>query len=101
MVQRGNGMACLVAGGAATLPCFFFGRSGWSIFIHCAPSLRSPAPIPEVLRLYRARLTDRDVQAIDGARVTAPLQTLLDVIAELQSPKRSWSGPLTRRSGAE
>jgi predicted transcriptional regulator of viral defense system len=38
--------------------------------------------IPEVLRLHRARLADRDIQTIDGVRVTTPLRTLLDVIAE-------------------
>lgn len=46
------------------------------------PGFRRMAAIPEVLRLHRARLADRDVQTIDGVRVTTPLRTLLDVIAE-------------------
>ena len=37
---------------------------------------------PDVLRLHHARLSDRDVQTIDGVRVTTPLRTLIDVIAE-------------------
>jgi hypothetical protein len=40
------------------------------------------AAIPEVLRLHRAKLANRDVQTIDGVRVTTPLRTLLDVIGE-------------------
>jgi hypothetical protein len=51
--------------------------------------------VPELLRLYPARFADRGVQTIDGARGT-PLQTLLDVIAEVTLPKRRWSRPLTR-----
>jgi predicted transcriptional regulator of viral defense system len=46
------------------------------------PGFRRMAAIPDVLRLHRARLGDRDVQTIDGVRVTTPLRTLLDVIAE-------------------
>lgn len=46
------------------------------------PGFRRMAAIPEVLRLHRARLADREVQTIDGVRVTTPLRTLLDVIAE-------------------
>jgi predicted transcriptional regulator of viral defense system len=46
------------------------------------PGFRRMAAIPEVLRLHRARLADRDVQTIDGVRVTTPLRALLDVIAE-------------------
>jgi predicted transcriptional regulator of viral defense system len=46
------------------------------------PGFRRMAAIPEVLRLHRARLSGRDVQTIDGVRVTAPIRTLLDVIAE-------------------
>ena len=46
------------------------------------PGFRRMAPIPKVLRLHHARLNQRDVQAIDGARVTTPLRTLIDVIAE-------------------
>jgi predicted transcriptional regulator of viral defense system len=43
---------------------------------------RRMAAIPPVLRLHRARLHVRDVQTIDGARVTTPLRTLVDVISE-------------------
>jgi predicted transcriptional regulator of viral defense system len=46
------------------------------------PGFRRMAAIPEVLRLHRARLADREVQTIDGVRVTTPLRTLLDVIGE-------------------
>jgi predicted transcriptional regulator of viral defense system len=46
------------------------------------PGFRRMAAIPEVLRLHRARLGERDVQTIDGVRVTTPIRTLLDVIAE-------------------
>jgi predicted transcriptional regulator of viral defense system len=46
------------------------------------PGFRRMVAIPEVLRLHRARLADRDIQTIDGVRVTTPLRTLLDVIAE-------------------
>ncbi len=43
---------------------------------------RRMAAIPEVLRLHHARLSERDVQTIDGVRVTTPLRTLIDVLAE-------------------
>lgn len=46
------------------------------------PGFRRMAAIPEVLRLHRARLTNRNVKTIDGVRVTTPLRTLTDVIAE-------------------
>jgi predicted transcriptional regulator of viral defense system len=46
------------------------------------PRFRRMAAIPEVLRLHHARLSDREVQTIDGVRVTTPLRTLIDVIAE-------------------
>jgi predicted transcriptional regulator of viral defense system len=46
------------------------------------PGFRRMAAIPEVLRLHRARLNARDVQTIEGVRVTTPLRTLLDVIAD-------------------
>jgi predicted transcriptional regulator of viral defense system len=46
------------------------------------PGFRRMAAIPEVLQLHHSRLADRDVQTIDGVRVTTPLRTLLDVIAE-------------------
>jgi predicted transcriptional regulator of viral defense system len=46
------------------------------------PGFRRMAAIPDVLRLRHARLSERDVQTIDGVRVTAPIRTLIDVIAE-------------------
>jgi predicted transcriptional regulator of viral defense system len=46
------------------------------------PGFRRMAAIPEVLRLHRAKIAARDVQTIDAVRVTTPLRTLLDVIAE-------------------
>lgn len=46
------------------------------------PGFQRTAAIPQVLRLHRARLTARDVETIDGIRVTAPLRTLIDVIVE-------------------
>jgi predicted transcriptional regulator of viral defense system len=46
------------------------------------PGFRRMAAIPHVLRLHHARLSPRDVQTIDGVRVTTPLRTLIDVIAE-------------------
>jgi predicted transcriptional regulator of viral defense system len=46
------------------------------------PGFRRMAPIPNVLRLHRARLSQRDVQTIDGVRVTTPVQTLIDVIVD-------------------
>ena len=46
------------------------------------PGFQRMAAIPEVLRLHRARLTARDVETIDGVRVTTPLRTLIDVIVD-------------------
>ncbi len=46
------------------------------------PGFRRMAATPEVLRLHRARLAERDVETIDGVRVTTPLRTLIDVIVE-------------------
>lgn len=46
------------------------------------PGFRRMAAIPAVLRLHHARLGDRDVETVDGVRVTTPLRTLIDVIAE-------------------
>jgi len=46
------------------------------------PGFRRMAAIPDVLRLRHARLSERDVQTIDGVRVTTPVRTLIDVIAE-------------------
>jgi hypothetical protein len=45
------------------------------------PGFRRMAAIPDVLRLHDARLIARDVQTIDGVRLTTPLRTLVDVIA--------------------
>ena len=46
------------------------------------PGFQRMAATPEGLRLHRARLAARDVETIDGIRVTAPLRTLIDVIVE-------------------
>ena len=46
------------------------------------PGFRRMAAIRDVLRLHHARLSQRDAQRIDGARVTTPRRTLIDVIAE-------------------
>jgi hypothetical protein len=46
------------------------------------PGFRRMAAIPDVLRLRHARLNERDIQTIDGVRVTTPLRTLVDVMAE-------------------
>jgi predicted transcriptional regulator of viral defense system len=46
------------------------------------PGFRRMAAIPDVLRLHHARLGALDVQTIDGVRVTTPLRTLIDVIAD-------------------
>ncbi len=43
---------------------------------------RRMAAIPPVLRLHHARLVGRDIETIDGVRVTTPLRTLLDVMTE-------------------
>ena len=40
------------------------------------------ATIPDVLHLHRARLAERDVETIDGVRVTTPLRTLIDMIVD-------------------
>jgi predicted transcriptional regulator of viral defense system len=40
------------------------------------------AAIPAVLHLHRARLDEEDVETVEGVRVTTPLRTLLDVIAD-------------------
>jgi predicted transcriptional regulator of viral defense system len=46
------------------------------------PGFRRMAAIPDVLRLHHARLNEREVQTMDGVRVTTPARTLIDVIAE-------------------
>jgi hypothetical protein len=47
-----------------------------------SPGFQRMATIPEVLHLHRARLPERDVETMDGVRVTTPLRTLIDVIVE-------------------
>ena len=44
------------------------------------PGFQRMAAIPAVLHLHRARLGGEDVETIDGARVTTPLRTLVDII---------------------
>ncbi|MGH7719123.1 MAG: type IV toxin-antitoxin system AbiEi family antitoxin domain-containing protein [Gemmatimonadaceae bacterium] len=46
------------------------------------PGFQRMAAIPAVLHLHRARLRDEDVETIDAVRVTTPLRTLVDVIAD-------------------
>jgi predicted transcriptional regulator of viral defense system len=46
------------------------------------PGFQRMAAIPAVLRLHRARLTGKDVETIEGVRVTTPLRTLVDVIVD-------------------
>lgn len=46
------------------------------------PGFQRMVAIPEVLRLHRARLGERDVATIDSVRVTTPLRTLVDVIVD-------------------
>ena len=46
------------------------------------PGFQRMAAIPGVLRLHRARLAARDVETIDGVRVTTPLRTLIDVMVD-------------------
>ena len=50
------------------------------------PGFQRMAAIPEVLRLHRARLTAHDVETIDGVRVTTPLRTLIDMMADGSLP---------------
>lgn len=38
------------------------------------------AAIPSVLRLHRSRLAEKEIETMDGIRVTTPLRTLIDVI---------------------
>jgi hypothetical protein len=57
------------------------------------------AAIPTVLRLHHARLNEREVQTIDGVRVTTPLRTLIDVIAEGVIAQELQVRQSTRRSG--
>ena len=54
----------------------------WLGFLAIRPTPAIRAAIPGVLRLHRERLTERDVQPIDGVRVTTPLRTLVDVMVE-------------------
>lgn len=46
------------------------------------PGFRRMVATPDVLRLHHARLNERDVQTMGGVRVTMPVRTLIDVIAE-------------------
>lgn len=46
------------------------------------PGFQRMAAIPPVLHLHRARLGDDDVETAEGVRVTTPLRTLVDVIAD-------------------
>lgn len=46
------------------------------------PGFQRMAAIPAVLHLHRARLSDDDVETAEGVRVTTPLRTLVDVIAD-------------------
>lgn len=46
------------------------------------PGFRRMAAIPGVLRLRHGRLDEREIQTIESVRVTTPLRTLIDVIAE-------------------
>ncbi len=46
------------------------------------PGFQRMAAIPDVLRLHRARLTERDIATIDGVHVTTPLRTLVDVVVD-------------------
>ena len=46
------------------------------------PGFQRMAAIPQELRLHRARLAARDVETIDGVRVTTPLRTLIDVVVD-------------------
>ena len=53
-----------------------------SLDLTVPPGFQRMAAIPDVLRLHRARLARRDLDTIDGVRVTTPLRTLIDVIAD-------------------
>lgn len=46
------------------------------------PAFQRMAAIPEVLRLHRGKLAEKDVETIDAVRVTTPLRTLIDVIRD-------------------
>lgn len=43
-------------------------------------NFRRNGPIPSVLILHRCALTEHDIESIDGARVTRPLRTILDIV---------------------
>jgi len=58
------------------------------------------AAIPDDSACTTGRLNERDVQAIDRVRVTMPLRTLIDVIAEGVIAPELTPRPSTRRSGA-
>jgi predicted transcriptional regulator of viral defense system len=46
------------------------------------PGFQRMAAIPAILELHHARLGSDDVETVDGVRVTTPIRTLVDVIAE-------------------
>lgn len=46
------------------------------------PGFQRMAAIPRVLRLHGGRLADDDIEMTDGVRVTTPLRTLVDVVAD-------------------
>jgi predicted transcriptional regulator of viral defense system len=46
------------------------------------PGFQRMAAIPAVLQLHRARLGDEDVETVEGVRVTTPMRTLVDIIAD-------------------
>lgn len=46
------------------------------------PRFRKQIAIPKVIKLYFATLSKNDIEICQGYRVTTPLRTLLDVIAE-------------------
>jgi len=44
------------------------------------PGFQRMAAIPQVLQLHRGRLAKKDIETMDGVRVTTPLRTIIDVI---------------------
>lgn len=46
------------------------------------PGFQRMAAIPGVLRIRRAQVTARDIDTVEGVRVTTPLRTLIDVIVD-------------------
>ena len=64
------------------------------------PGFRRMAAIPGVLRLHRGSVPKRDVETIDGVRVTTPLRTLIDVIVDGASRRKCSCRPWTKPFGA-